>query len=64
MDPDQTLVLLRYSAQRAMRVVDEIDGPLDEAQLLRLLDDVATQALALDGWLTGGGALPEAWRTS
>lgn len=62
MDPDVALTMLRFGVQRAMRVVDGIEPLPTSDEMVRLLDNVATQAAALDGWLSSGGHLPREWR--
>lgn len=51
MDPDANLEEQRELAERLA------EGHGDEADLLRLAELV----LALDRWMTAGGALPERW---
>ena len=55
MDPNITLAdLLEY----AHRVLEQEDGDNDESGDARLM---AERFLDLDGWLGGGGFLPEPW---
>lgn len=55
MDPNETLRLLRLTIKQ-MRVDDHPDVRKAHA------DEVAEYFEALDGWLSGGGFPPEAWR--
>lgn len=54
MDPNETLRLLRLTVAQ-MRV--------DESPEIRKAhaDEIAEYVEALDGWLSGGGFLPDAW---
>jgi len=53
MDPNETLKQLLATARYA---VEQDDQPLAA--------DMADLVLALDGWLSRGGALPKAWDRS
>lgn len=62
-DPDTALANLRNALTR-YRAAQGWDFPdsAEAAEAGSAADDLADAAEALDGWLTGGGFLPAAWR--
>lgn len=57
MDPNECLREIRELKMRLLAQDDneEPHDPIDVARLLELVE-------ALDGWITAGGFLPEAWK--
>lgn len=59
MDPNTTLSRMVWLAGRIHAAVDS--GEPDE-RVAELADELATAALALDGWISRGGFLPKEWQ--
>jgi len=57
MDPNETLRRMQEMAERVVRAAD-VGSDVDEDDACDLADAVQ----ALDGWLSKGGFLPDAWR--
>jgi hypothetical protein len=65
MDPDEALKKLREALQkwRSKKMEDLMTSPVaDDREIpLRVAEQIADNAEALDGWLSRGGFLPEDW---
>ncbi len=62
MDPNMTLHELREAVARAQNEPNMEDDAQKLARLENLVDDFMQHFDSLDGWMTKGGALPDAWR--
>jgi len=60
MDPNACLTELLRLSEQIQEVIDE-DEPIDSGAAIADLDRVTELVMALDGWITGGGFLPERW---
>jgi hypothetical protein len=60
MDPNEALRRIRQSADHIRKLADQ-EGDDTEVALAFNGIALASYVTALDGWLSGGGFLPDAW---